>query len=121
MESKQLPKPIKRKLSRQQFIKIRVTEEEKKAITANANAVSLHPSTFLRNLGIGYEPTSTLDQQAILELLQVNNHLSRLGSLLKMWLSNDERFNTLSVFDIERFWEELQATKQTLQEKVRAL
>ena len=114
-------KSEKRKCLREKFIKIRVTEDEKKAITENAKSVSLSPSTFLRNLGLGYEPSSTLDKQAILQLLTVNNHLSRLGSLLKMWLSNDERFNQVSRINVELLWKELQDTKSELLEKVRVL
>ncbi len=33
-----------------------------------------------------------LDHQSILELAKINGDQGRLGGLLKMWLSNDERF-----------------------------
>lgn len=106
---------------RSHFIKIRVTADEKKIILKNADGVRLKPSTFLRSLGIGYEPHSTLDQSAILELLKASNRISKLGSLLKMWLTNDERLHQISAADINHLWDELQTAKTKLQEKVREL
>ena len=44
-------------------------------------------SAYLRNLGLGFQPHSTLDQEAILALLKVNADQGRLGGLFKLWLS----------------------------------
>ena len=44
-------------------------------------------SAYLRNLGLGFRPHSTLDQEAILALLKVNADRGRLGGLFKLWLS----------------------------------
>jgi len=44
-------------------------------------------SAYLRNLGLGFQPHSTLDQEAVLALLKVNADQGRLGGLFKLWLS----------------------------------
>lgn len=40
---------------------------------------------------MGMEVRGVLDQQAVIEMAKVNGDLGRLGGLLKMWLTNDER------------------------------
>ena len=49
-------------------------------------------SSLLRCLGMGHQPPSILDSKMILELAKINGDQGRLGGLLKMWLTNDERF-----------------------------
>jgi hypothetical protein len=68
-------------------IRVYVTASERVAIEANAKACSLTISAYLRTVGSGYEPKSTLDQQAIGDLLRVNADQGRLGGLLKLWLA----------------------------------
>jgi hypothetical protein len=68
-----------------------VTEEEKEAITQNAASCGLTPATMMRKLGTGYRPKSVVDHQHIVEMLKVNGDLSRLGNLLKLWLSNSSK------------------------------
>lgn len=77
--------------TRDEIIKIRVSAAEKNLIIQNASAANLKPSSFLRLIGCGYEVKSKLDKNAILELAKINGDQGRLGGLLKMWLSNDER------------------------------
>lgn len=73
--------------------------EEKKMIDQNAKNVGLSTSTYLRNIGIGIEVKGILDQKAVGDMAKVNADLGRLGGLLKMWLSNDER---LAIFNQEQ-------------------
>jgi hypothetical protein len=73
--------------------------EEKKMIDQNAKNVGLSTSTYLRNIGIGIEVKGILDQKAVGDMAKVNADLGRLGGLLKMWLSNDER---LAMFNQEQ-------------------
>lgn len=73
--------------------------EEKKLIDQNAKNVGLSTSTYLRNIGIGIEVKGILDQKAVGDMAKVNADLGRLGGLLKMWLSNDER---LAMFNQEQ-------------------
>jgi hypothetical protein len=46
---------------------------------------------FLREVGQGYRVKSVVDYQQVRELARINGDLGRLGGLLKLWLSNDER------------------------------
>ena len=72
-------------------IKVWVLPEEKELIEANAKTVGKSVSSYLRTVGIGLEVKSLLDHRAVGELAKVNADLGRLGGLLKMWLTNDEK------------------------------
>lgn len=92
-----LPKTATRKNST--CIRVWCMPEEKKMIDQNAKNVGLSTSTYLRNIGIGIEVKGILDQKAVGDMAKVNADLGRLGGLLKMWLSNDER---LAMFNQEQ-------------------
>ncbi len=68
-------------------LKVFVSERERADIETRAAATGLSVSAYLRNLGLGFQPHSTLDQKAILALLKVNADQGRLGGLFKLWLS----------------------------------
>lgn len=72
-------------------IKVWLLPEEKEEVEENARRVGLSASAYLRSIGLGLSVRGVLDQQAVIELSKVNGDLGRLGGLLKMWLSNDER------------------------------
>ena len=67
-------------------LKVFVSERERAEIETRAAAAGLSVSAYLRNLGLGFLPHSTLDHKAILALLKVNADQGRLGGLLKLWL-----------------------------------
>jgi hypothetical protein len=68
-------------------INVWVTADERQQIERLAAAASLPVSVYLRTLGLGYEPKSTLDAARVGELLKACGDLGRLGGLLKLWLS----------------------------------
>ena len=68
-------------------LKVLVSKQERAQIQTRAAATGLSVSAYLRNLGLGFQPDSTLDQEAILALLKVNADQGRLGGLFKLWLS----------------------------------
>ena len=72
---------------RNRHLKVVVSERERAEIETRAAATGLSVSAYLRNLGLGFQPHSTLDQEAILALLKVNADQGRLGGLFKLWLS----------------------------------
>jgi Trp operon repressor len=85
------------KLSKKRKYQLRVcvNDEEKEQIESMVKIVDLgSASSYLRVLGLGYQPKSTLDHQAVLALAKVNADQGRLGGLLKMWLTNEERQDT---------------------------
>jgi hypothetical protein len=51
----------------------------------------LSASNYLRAIGLGMGVTSIIDHRKVDELVRVNGDLGRLGGLLKLWLSNDEK------------------------------
>ncbi len=76
---------------RKKAIKVWVTDEEKDAIESAANDCSKSASSYLRSLGLGYLPPSKIDKTHVLDLAKINGDQGRLGGLLKMWLTNEER------------------------------
>jgi hypothetical protein len=68
-------------------LRVFVSERERAEIETRAAATGLSVSAYLRNLGLGFQPHSTLDQGAILALVKVNADQGRLGGLFKLWLS----------------------------------
>jgi hypothetical protein len=94
-------------------IKVLVTDSERAAIERGARAVAMPPSTYLRNLGLGHIPKSTLDQQAILALMKVNADQGRLGGLFKLWLSRAENKDALTI-TIRKLLKEIEDTQKRL-------
>jgi hypothetical protein len=84
-------------------------------IETRAGATGLSVSAYLRNLGLGFQPHSTLDYEAILTLLKVNADEGRLGGLFKLWLSGQSEWSaeTMEIrcllVDIEERQRELKA------------
>jgi hypothetical protein len=72
-------------------IKVWCLSTERAAIEANAKAAGLSLSTYLRNVGTGYEIRGVLDHQRVDELARISADLCRLGGLLELWLTNDEK------------------------------
>lgn len=76
-------------------LRVVVSAEESAVIKASADRLGMSRSAYLRALGLGYQPLGHLDQEAAEHLMRVNADLSRLGNLLKLWLSDDAK---LAVF-----------------------
>ena len=62
-------------------------ETELAEINARCRALKLSRSEYLRNLGLGYQPKSQFDQDAIRALVKLHADQGRLGGLLKLWLT----------------------------------
>jgi hypothetical protein len=70
-------------------IMVRVSPDEKEEIHHVAGQCDLSAPAYLRALGLGYEPKSNIDVQAVEQLAQLHGDLGRVGGLLKMWLSDN--------------------------------
>ena len=107
---------------RRDQIKVRVSDDEKKIIQEKAKAFGYQSSTaaLLRDLALGIEPKSTLDQQAVLDLLKVNADLGRLGGLLKHWLQA-KGAKPSEVIEIRTLMDDLVQTQKLLRKKVLSL
>lgn len=72
-------------------IKVYCLPEEREAIEANAKAAGLSLSAYLMTIGQGYRITGIVDYEQVRELARINGDLGRLGGLLKLWLTDDQR------------------------------
>jgi hypothetical protein len=99
-------------------IKVWVTPEEKAAIAEKADAHSLSASGYLRRLGLALPVESTIDQQAILDLVKINADLGRFGGLIKMWLTSNADFASLSAQGLQRKLEIALTDVRALQKKM---
>lgn len=99
-------------------LRVPVLPEEEAAIKQNAAACGLPVAAYLRNVGLGHLPKGELDQKAILELLRASADLGRLGGLLKMWLSNDDRLGAL---DVRKLYTDILSTQAELKSKIREI
>ena len=72
-------------------LRVPVRDEEEMQIKKQAANCGISVSSYLRTLGMGYEPKSITDNEKVQELAKINGDLGRLGGLLKLWLSNDRR------------------------------
>ncbi len=97
-------------------LKVFVSERERADIETRAAATGLSVSAYLRNLGLGFQPHSTLDHEAILALLKVNADQGRLGGLFKLWLSGQSAPSA----EAPEIWKLLAAIEEC-QRKLKAL
>lgn len=67
-------------------VEVWLTEEELGSISAKAKSMKLSRSDYLRSLGLGYQPKSKFDLDAIRDLMNLRADQGRLGGLLKKWL-----------------------------------
>jgi len=94
-------------------IAVYILPEEKELIKANAQAHGYTTSKFLRVLGKGFLPKSTIDRTLIADLFKEGANLARLGNLLKMWLSQEDarRFNAVGEDVVKSLMQQLKATQ----------
>jgi hypothetical protein len=104
-------------------IKVYCLPEEKAQIAENAKAAGLSLSTFLLRVGAGFEVHTVLDYQRIEELARVNGDLGRLGGLLKLWLTNDERLREVRAEELRALLNKIERNQEamrTIMQKVLA-
>lgn len=72
-------------------LKVYCLPHEREKIKALATAAGKTASSYLLAVGLGYRTKTILDNRRVEELVKINGDLGRLGGLLKLWLTNDER------------------------------
>jgi hypothetical protein len=105
---------------RRRPLRVVVSASERVLIVERAAAACLSVSAYLRNLGVGWEPKSTLDHQAILALARINADQGRLGGLLKLWLS-ERPGQGASTVDARRLLGEIEAAQRELRKLLERL
>ena len=61
---------------------------------------------------------STIDQRALLDLVKINADLGRFGGLIKMWLTTNADFESLSAQGLQRKLESTLSDVRLLQKKM---
>ncbi|WP_209005141.1 plasmid mobilization protein [Anaeromyxobacter diazotrophicus] len=90
------------------------TADERAEIQRLARATGLSQSAYLRTVGLGYEPASAFDADAVLALARIHADQGRLGGLLKLSLSQGEGGSS----DFSDLLRHLQATQAKLLEAI---
>jgi hypothetical protein len=100
-------------------LRVPVLPDEEEQIARNARAANLPVAVFLRNIGQGYEARSILDNRRVEELSRINGDLGRLGGLLKLWLTNDERTAEFGEATIRALLSKIESTQDQMQDVMR--
>lgn len=98
---------------RQKPLRVYVSPKERQAILALARDCRLPPSTYLRRIGLGYQPKSSIDRESIRELVKVNADQGRLGGLLKLWLS-ERKGEGATVSNVRSVLEQIESLQFTI-------
>jgi len=77
------------------MIKIYLKPNEKKRIAQEARECGMAMSAYARTLALGDRLVSIPELKEMEHVMKVNADLGRLGGLLKMTLTNDERLNDM--------------------------
>ena len=78
-------------------VKLLATPEEKRRIAASATASGMSMSAYARELALGHKPASLEGLTELEKVFKIHADLGRLGGLLKMLLSNEERLRAMSM------------------------
>ena len=95
-------------------IKVYCLPEERELIVANARAAGMSLSAFLLAVGQGYQVSGIVDYERVRELARINGDLGRLGGLLKLWLTNDERTSHFNEATIRALLGRIDATQDEM-------
>lgn len=92
-----------------------VAPDEKAAIEANARAANMSASQYLRTLGLGHNPKNLVQNKAdMAALVQIHGDQGRLGGLLKMWLTDRQKYNSTQEVTIHKLLEDIELTQKKM-------
>lgn len=100
-------------------LRVPVLPAEEEQIKSRAAAAGRPVATYLRNVGLGYEVRGILDNRRVEELARINGDLGRLGGLLKLWLTNDERADAFGETTIRALLSKIEDTQDAMHEVIR--
>lgn len=91
-------------------LRVVVSVGERAQIEAMAKECRMSVSAYLRNVGLGFQPNSRFDREAIRNLIALHADQGRLGGLLKLWLAerNGEGANVREIRSVLQQIESLQ-------------
>ena len=112
---------IKKTGKRSRHLRVPVLPEEEAEIKQLAANSGRSVAAYLRNIGLGYRVEGILDNRRIEELMRINGDLGRLGGLLKLWLTNDERTRTFGESTIRTVLAKIEHTQNEMYEVVKTV
>lgn len=95
-------------------LKVYVTPTEREHIETLAKRTHKTSSALLRDLAMGFEPRSSFDRDAIEALIRLHADQGRLGGLLKLWLSGEQRAQGASVSDVRSLLQQIESLQVQL-------
>jgi hypothetical protein len=102
-------------------VKVYCLPEERAQMQACARAARKSLSTYALNVILGYPVRSVHDERCVEALLRVNADQGRLGGLIKMWLTNDERTAAVGESTLRALLAKIEATQAELLDVVRTV
>ncbi|KAI5912234.1 conjugal transfer transcriptional regulator TraJ (plasmid) [Thauera sp. 2A1] len=97
-------------------MRVPVSPGEKVLIEAQAQRAGMSVARFLREVGQGYRIGGVVDYEQVRELARINGDLGRLGGLLKLWLTNDERTAQFGEATLRAVLARIEATQEQMGE-----
>jgi hypothetical protein len=102
-------------------LRVPVYPDEAQEIRRNATAAGKSVAAYLRAVGMGYRILTALDHRRIDDMLRVNGDLGRLGGLLKLWLTNDDRTEAFGEATIRALLAKIEDTQAELLAVIRSV
>lgn len=99
---------------RKHHLRVPVFPDEKNLIEEQAQRAGMSVARFLREVGQGYRVGGVVDYEQVRELARINGDLGRLGGLLKLWLTNDERTAQFGEATIRAVLSRIEATQDQM-------
>lgn len=99
---------------RKHHLRVPVFPDEKALIEEQARRAGMSVARFLREVGQGYRIGGVVDYEQVRELARINGDLGRLGGLLKLWLTNDERTAQFGEATIRAVLSRIEATQDQM-------
>lgn len=97
-------------------IKVYCLPSEKMKIEENAKAAGKSVSSFLLAVGQGYQVSGVVDYEQVREMARINGDLGRLGGLLKLWLTDDEKTSHFGESTLRAVLSKIEVTQSQLSE-----
>ena len=116
-----MAKETLRPTRRRRHLRVPVQPDEEQKIKENAVAAGKSVAAYLRNVGLGYQMRGILDNRRVEELVRINGDLGRLGGLLKLWLTNDERTQAFGEATIRALLSKIEDTQDKMHAVMRTV
>lgn len=116
-----MEKPAPAATRKARHLRVPVLPAEEAQIKRLAAAAGLPVAAYLRRVGLGYRLPGILDHRRVEELARINGDLGRLGGLLKLWLTNDERTATFGEATIRAVLAKIADTQDEMHAVMRAV